>query len=180
MTGTTPCSAPTPNDLPAASSPLVGRCVHVRVDVFVVGRMCMCMSLTCLLLGVCVCVCFTSQHHAVTRWLGLQNALLMITKLSHLNRIGPTATDAGTLLVDGVLVSNYALYHDHQRMHLAMAPLRLLYTVSPDMAERYPTNQPTNQQSKGLNRHRSDQIRSDQIKFSRSLDIGERVDCAKK
>ncbi|XP_037540801.1 desert hedgehog protein [Nematolebias whitei] len=39
-------------------------------------------------------------------------------------------TEAGTLFVDGVLVSSYALMEDHRLAHWAFGPLRLLYSLN--------------------------------------------------
>lgn len=42
-------------------------------------------------------------------------------------------TMSGTIVVDGVVASCYA-YGNHQVMHTALAPFRLLYSLSPEMA----------------------------------------------
>lgn len=55
-----------------------------------------------------------------------------IVSVSVMDSVGVYAplTEAGTLFVDGVLVSSYALLEDHRLAHWAFGPLRFLYSLN--------------------------------------------------
>merc|ERR1711998_27189 len=64
-----------------------------------------------------------------------QNGELSEVVRKEAGKVSVTApiTMSGTIVVDGVVASCYA-YGNHQVMHTALAPFRLLYSLSPEMA----------------------------------------------
>jgi hypothetical protein len=59
--------------------------------------------------------------------------------------VGPL-TMAGTILVDGVLASSYAVIHNHDLAHASMAPLRWWYQLNNLLGQFAPNVVPANLQ----------------------------------